>query len=242
MVDIQLPAGAALLRTGEVMKQVTDIVNEEAGVSDVMTISGFSLISGAVSSNAGLAIVTLDPWDDRKDPALHQAAIVNSVQAKLSAISSANVRAFSTPAIPGLGGTSGLEMVLTDLQGRDSASLASAMGGFILAANARPEIAFAFSTFSADIPQLYVDVDRVKAKNLGIPLSEIFMTLQTQLGSLYVNDFNKFGQVYRVMMQAEAQYRNDESDLSKLHVRSSGGEMIPLSTLVQTKPILGPDV
>ena len=242
MIDIQLPAGAALLRSGEVMKQVSDIVNEEAGVSNVMTISGYSLISGAVSSNAGLAIVTLDPWDERKIPSLHQAAIVNSVQAKLNAISSANIRAFSTPAIPGLGGTSGLELVLTDLQGRDSKALSSAMGSFILAANARPEIAFAFSTFSADIPQLYVDVDRVKAKNLGIPLSEIFMTLQTQLGSLYVNDFNKFGQVYRVMLQAEAQYRNEESDLSKLHVRAASGEMIPLSTLVQTRPILGPDV
>ena len=242
MVDIQLPAGAALLRTGEVMTQVSEIINEEAGVSDVMAISGFSLISGAVSSNAGLAIVTLDPWDERKDPSLHQTAIVHRVQAKLNAISSANVRAFSTPAIPGLGGTSGLELVLTDLRGRDAKSLSSAMGSFILAANARPEIAFSFSTFSADIPQLYVDVDRVKAKNLGIPLSEIFMTLQTQLGSLYVNDFNKFGQVYRVMMQAEAQFRNDESDLSRLHVRSASGEMIPLSTLVQTRPILGPDV
>jgi HAE1 family hydrophobic/amphiphilic exporter-1 len=189
-----------------------------------------------------LAIVTLDPWDERKDPSLHQAAIVHRVQAKLSAISSANIRAFSTPAIPGLGGTSGLELVLTDLQGRDAKSLSSAMGSFILAANARPEIAFAFSTFSSDIPQLYVDVDRVKAKNLGIPLSEVFMTLQTQLGSLYVNDFNKFGQVYRVMMQAEAQFRNEEADLSRLHVRSANGDMIPLSTLVQTRPILGPDV
>jgi multidrug efflux pump len=242
MVDIQLPAGAALNRTGEVMTEVADIINGEAGVSDVMTISGFSLISGAVSSNAGLAIVTLDQWDERATPDLHQEAIIGKVQGKLSAISSANVRAFSTPAIPGLGGTSGLELVLTDLQGRDSQSLASAMNSFILSANQAPEVRFAFSTFSADIPQLFVDVDRVKAKNLGIPLTDIFMTLQTQLGSMYVNDFNRYGQVYRVLMQAEAEFRNEEQDLAKLHVRSSAGEMVPLSTLVTTRSILGPDV
>ena len=242
MVDIQLPDGAALIRTGEIMEQVTDIINTEEGVSNVMTVSGYSLISGAVASNAGLAIVTLDPWSERTDPALHQEAIIRKVQAKLNAISSANIRAFSTPAIPGLGNTSGLELVLTDLKGRTPQDLSAAMRSFIIAANQAPEIRFAFSTFTADIPQLFIDVDRVKAKNLGIPLSEIFMTLQTQLGSLYVNDFNKFGQVYRVMLQAEAEFRDDASDLDKLHVRTKDGEMVPLSTLLTTKSILGPDV
>lgn len=242
MVDIQLPAGAALNRTGEVMHQVTEVINKEPGVSNVMTVSGFSILNGAVASNAGLAIVILDPWDERTQASLHQAAIVQRVQAKLNAISSANIRAFSTPAIPGLGNTSGLELVLSDLQGRDPQSLASAMRSFILAANQAPEIRFAFSTYTADIPQLFVDVDRIKAKNMGIPLSEIFVTLQAQLGSLYINDFNKFGQVYRVMMQAEAEFRNDKDDLDKLHVRSSNGDMIPLSTLLTTNSLLGPDV
>lgn len=242
MVDIQLPAGAALNRTGEVMHQVTEVINKEPGVSNVMTVSGFSILNGAVASNAGLAIVILDPWDERTEASLHQAAIVQRVQAKLNAISSANIRAFSTPAIPGLGNTSGLELVLSDLQGRDPQSLASAMRSFILAANQVPEIRFAFSTYTADIPQLFVDVDRIKAKNMGIPLSEIFVTLQAQLGSLYINDFNKFGQVYRVMMQAEAEFRNDKDDLDKLHVRSSNGDMIPLSTLLTTNSLLGPDV
>jgi HAE1 family hydrophobic/amphiphilic exporter-1 len=242
MVDIQLPAGAALNRTGEVMHQVTDAIKNEPGVSNVMTVSGFSILTGAVASNAGLAIVTLDPWDERSSPDLHQQAIVQKVQAKLSAISSANIRAFSTPAIPGLGSTSGLELVLSDLQGRDPQSLASAMRTFILAANQAPEIRFAFSSYTADIPQLFVDVDRVKAKNMEIPLSEVFLTLQAQLGSLYINDFNKFGQVYRVMMQAEAEFRNEKDDLDKLHVRSSSGEMVPLSTLLTTSSLLGPDV
>lgn len=242
MVDIQLPAGAALNRTGEVMHQVTDAIKDEPGVSNVMTVSGFSILTGAVASNAGLAIVTLDHWDERTSPDLHQEAIVRKVQAKLSAISSANIRAFSTPAIPGLGSTSGLELVLSDLQGRDPQSLASAMRSFILEANQAPEIRFAFSSYTADIPQLFVDVDRVKAKNMEIPLSEVFMTLQAQLGSLYVNDFNKFGQVYRVMMQAEAEFRNDKDDLDKLHVRSSSGDMVPLSTLLTTSTLLGPDV
>ncbi len=242
MVDIQLPDGAALNRTGEVMQEVTDAINQEAGVSNVMTVSGFSLISGAVSSNAGLAIVTLDPWDERTEPALHQDSILQTIQAKLGSISSANIRAFSTPAIPGLGGTSGLELVLTDLQGREPQALASAMRSFILAANQAPEVRFAFSTFTADIPQLFVDVDRVKTKNLEIPLSEVFLTLQAQLGSLYINDFNKFGQVYKVMIQAEADFRDDESDLDKLHVRTSQGEMVPLSTLLTTSSVLGPDV
>ncbi len=241
-IDVQLPDGASLNRTGEVMRKVTDLVNQQPGVANVMTVSGYSLLNGAVASNAGLGIAVLEHWDERTDPSEYQDAIVRKVQQQFAGIGEANVRAFSPPAIPGLGNVSGAEYVLQDQLGRSPEELARVMQALIMEANQRPEIAMAFSTFRANVPQLFVDVDRTKVKNLEIPLSEIFMTLQTQLGSLYVNDFNKFGQVYKVMMMAEGQYRNDENDINRFYVRSGSGEMIPLSTLVQIDPFLGPEV
>lgn len=241
MVDIQLPDGASLNRTEEVMDQLVSITREETGVADVIHASGFSILTGSVASNGGLLIVTLDSWDERTDPQLHQSQIIARLQAKYNAIPSAKVMAFALPSVPGLGATSGLSFVLQDTQGRTPEELSQVMGAFILKLNQLPEVAFSFSNFRSNVPQMYVDINREKAKDLGIPLSVIFNTLQTQLGGMYVNDFNRFGKVFNVMLQADGEYRNSEKDINSFYVRTKDNEMVPLSTLVEISPILGPE-
>lgn len=241
MVDIQLPDGASLNRTEEVITELVGITQNEPGVSDVIHVSGFSILTGSVASNGGLLIVTLDDWDDRPSAALHQNAIIASLQMKYNTLPSAKVMAFALPSIPGLGNTSGLSFVLQDTQGRTSEQLSQVMGSFILTLNGLPEITYAFSNFRSNVPQMYVDINRKKAKDLGISLSVIFNTLQTQLGGYYVNDFNRFGKVFNVMVQADQQYRNSDRDINQFFVRTKNNDMVPLSTLVTISPILGPE-
>ncbi|MBY5921958.1 efflux RND transporter permease subunit [Ferrimonas balearica] len=242
MVDLQLPDGASLNRTEEVMKDLVALTLEQPGVSNVIHASGFSVLTGSVASNGGLLVVVLDTWEDRTAPELSDKAILRSLQAKYSADPRVNAMAFALPPLPGVGNVGGFEFVLQDTMGRSAAELASVMRGLIIEANQEPAIAMAFSNFRADVPQMYVDVDRQKAKVLGIPLTEVFSTLQTMLGGAYINDFNRFGKTFRVMAQAEMDFRNSEQDISKFYVRTSAGEMVPLSTLVTITPILGPEV
>ncbi|GLQ06880.1 efflux RND transporter permease subunit [Sneathiella chinensis] len=239
MMDIQLPAGASLNRTEETMEAVRQIVAETPGVKDVLYVSGFSLLAGA-SSNGGFAIGVLEDWEDRTSPETSIPHILRSVNARLAAIGSATAVAFNVPPIPGLGSTGGFEMELQDLAGRSPQQLQQVLGGLLFAANQDAALRNVFSRYNANSPQLFVDVDRDKAKALGVEISEIFMTLQANLGSLYVNDFNMFGRVYRVMIQAEGKDRNEISDIEKLYVRSARGEMVPISSLVRVTPDVGP--
>jgi len=241
MVDVQLPDAAALARTEEVVNRVEDILLDTPGVTDVLSVGGFSLLSGAVSSNAALGIAILAPWDERTTPETRFNAIIGSMRARLAAIPQANVIAFNVPAIPGLGTSGGFDFQLQDIAGSTPQALASALRSLLFQANQQPELKNVYSTFRADVPQIWLDLDRDKAKKQGIPLTEIFATLQTQLGSLYVNDFNKFGRVYRVMLQAETTYRSDPTDIQRLYVRNRDGAMVPLSTLVRISSVLGPE-
>ncbi|GIU33881.1 multidrug efflux RND transporter permease subunit [Shewanella schlegeliana] len=242
MVDIQLPDGASLNRTEDVMRDLVELTLAEPGVENVIHASGFSILTGSVSSNGGLMIVTLSTWSERESPDMVESAIVAKLQAKYAANPAVKAMAFSLPPIPGVGSVGGFEFVLQDTQGRSPQELASVMRALIMKANEQPEIAMAFSNFRADVPQMFVDVDRDKAKAMGVSLNEIFSTMQTMLGSMYVNDFNRFGKVFRVILQAESEYRNSDRDISRFYVRSNTGEMVPLSTLVTVTPILGPDV
>jgi HAE1 family hydrophobic/amphiphilic exporter-1 len=241
MVDIQLPDGASLNRTEKVISDLVTMTQAEPGVADVIHVSGFSILSGSIASNGGLLIVILENWEDRPSADMHQNVIVAKLQAKYNTLPSAKVMAFALPSIPGLGSTSGLSFVLQDSQGRSSEQLSQVMGSFILTLNGLPEVAFSFSNFRSNVPQMYVDINRKKAKDLGIPLSVIFNTLQTQLGGYYVNDFNRFGKVFSVMVQADGQYRNSEKDINKFFVRTKNNDMVPLSTLISISPILGPE-
>ncbi len=242
MVDIQLPDASSLQRTKTVMEDITELVLSEPGVAHVVSVPGFSLLNGSSTSNSGMMIINLAPWSERTSKGLQQSAIVAKLRGKLFAYPYANAMAFEVPPIPGLGQTGGVEFVLQDTLGRSPQALASTMRALVLKANESPEIGTAFSTFRADIPQIFVDVNRLKAKAMGIPLSEIFNTLQGQLGSLYINDFNKYGKVYQVKIQAESEFRASESDIQHFYVRTGGGNMVPLGTLVSTSATLGPEI
>lgn len=239
MGNIQLPDGASLNRTEEVVDQVTQMMLKEEGVTDVIAISGFSILSGA-ASNAALMIPILSPWEDRTEFEQKWFMILGRLNAQLATIPSAQAVVFPMPPIMGLGTGGGFEGQILDIAGGDAQELAQATRSLVFAANQDPRVSAVFSTYSANVPQYFIDVDRDKAQTLGISISDIFSTLQSNFGSSYINDFNLYGKVYRVMVQAEADYRKSIEDINRLHVRNSNNEMVPLGALVSIEPILGP--
>jgi len=242
-VSVQLPDAASMPRTQDAMRKVTAILQADPAVESVTAIMGYSLLSGAHASNAGTLFVELIPWSERTDAASSVFSVAQRTNSQaFIQVPEAAVFALTLPAIPGVGAVGGLEFMLQDTLSRPPAQLAGALNQLLVEANQNPALRNVFSTFRANVPQYFIDIDRVKAKNLGVSLSEIFATLQAQVGSLYINDFNKFGQTYKVVIQAESQYRSDLSDLDKYYVRSEGGNMVPLSALATTRPILGPDI
>jgi HAE1 family hydrophobic/amphiphilic exporter-1 len=242
-VNLQLPDAASLSRTQSAMDKLTELLRGDVRIESITAITGYSLLNGAMQSNAGAMFVVLRHWDDRdrvEDQVFSLAQRVN--QLAFRTVPEGRVVAISPPAVPGMGSVGGLEFILQDTLSRSAAELNKMLNIIVVEANQQPQLRSVFSTYRANVPQYFIDVDRVKAKNLGVPLSEIFNTLQAQMGSLYINDFNKFGQTYQVIMQAESRFRSDLDDLEQFYVRSNRGEMVPLSTLVTTRPILGPDV
>ena len=239
-VNVQLPPAAALARTGQVMTEVGGILKGTPGIRSVVAIGGYSFLTGTASPNSGVLFAVLEPWFDRAAPELQARGILRRVRAKLAAIPEATVVAFDPPSIRGLGTTGGFDFQLQDPRGSPQ-ELATALRDLIVRANHTPALRNVFSTFQADVPQIWVDVDREKAKKQGVPLDEIFATLQTQLGSFYVNDFNKFGRVYRVILQAAREYRQQPEDILRLYVRNQRDEMVPLRTLVGLSSTLGPE-
>ena len=243
LVNLQLPEASSINRTEAAMDKLSELVRKQDEVESVTAITGFSVLTGAAQSNGGTLFVVLKPWDERRDMARSVFGVSQRINiAAFQHLPEAQVIALTPPAVPGMGVVGGQELVVQDTLSRPHVELAATLNRFIADANQQPALSGVFSTFRANVPQYFVDIDRVKAKNLGIDLQDLFATLQAQLGSMYINDFNKFGQTYPVIMQADAQYRRDLSDLEQFYVRSRSGEMVPLSTLVATRPILGPDV
>jgi len=242
MVDVQLPDGASLERTEGVTRNIIELVQKTAGVESVVVVNGYSILNGAASSNVALVIATMTGWDQRQEPDLRINAILAKFWADFSTIPGANIIAFNPPPIPGLGTTGGVQMMLQQTADGTPQDLASAVGSMVYSANQSPEIARAYSTFRANVPQVFVNLDRQKAKTLGINISDVFVTLQAYLGSYYINDFNIFGRVYRVMIQAEGQYRDRVEDIGGLYVRSTDGSMVPLRSILTTENILGPQI
>lgn len=239
LIDMQLPDAASANRTEAALQKVSNITSTVAGVSNVITVSGYSIFSGG-ATNGGLGIVILDHWSERRDPVLFADAIQKQLQGKLWALPDAQVMVINPPPVPGLGIAAGFDFRLQDTQGRDSKDLSAVLGALIYSANQREDLVNNFSTFRANVPQYFLDVDRNKAKAMGIRLSDIFVTLQAQLGSLYINDFSKFGRNYRVVIQAESEFRQKPSDLYHFFVRNKDNEMVPLATLATLTPIQGP--
>ncbi len=238
-VDVQLPDAASLERTEVVTSRINDQIQQIPGVSGTVLVNGFSLLNGS-GSNGAMIIVNLEPWEERQTPELSADGILLQLYGLANQEIAASVLAFNPPPISGLGLSAGVEMKVQQTGGGTAQDLSAALGGMVYAANQREELSQAYTTFRANVPQLFVDLDREKAKTLDVPISEIFQTLQAQLGSYYVNDFNLFGRVYRVMIQAEGDARKQVEDIAALHVRSQTGEMVPLGTLIDVENTLGP--
>jgi len=238
-VNMQLPDAASLQRSDAVMAKVENILDQFEEVKFVTTASGFNLLSGSMSTNSGVAFITLTDWGERDITALELAKKLNV--AFYMGIPDAQVFAFGPPAIPGLGTGAGFTMMLQDKGGNSIDYLSQQAGKFIAAANQRPEIGNAFTTFQANTPQRSVVINRDKVLKTGVDLNDLYTTISAFLGGAYVNDFNRFGRLYKAYVQAEPQYRQNEDQLSQFFVKNRDGEDIPLSTLVSVNKISGPE-
>lgn len=239
-VQCELPDGATLNRSDEITSRVIDIIKSTPGVSDVISISGYSILDSLNINNMSCCFVALDDWGDRSEPSLHVNEIIASIQEKFSKIKEAKCSAFLPPPITGLGNASGFEFQLQDRASAGIDQLEQIADDFTAAANADDTLMRVNSNLQANVPQFYLDVDRVKAKRLNIKLQDVFDTLQAYLGSAYVNDFNLYGRTFKVMVQADHGFRSRVEDITQLEVRDGEGNMIPLDTIVNVTQTAGP--
>ena len=237
----QLPDGATLDRTEEVMRRMGEIMMKQPGVEHAVGFPGLSINGFTNSSNSGIVFAALKSFDERKSPALSGGAIAGALNKQFAGIQDAFIVIFPPPPVQGLGTTGGFKLYLEDRASLGYEALDQATKAFLAKAYQTPELAGIFSTYQVNVPQLYADIDRTRARQLGVPVTEVFDTMQIYLGSLYVNDFNKFGRTYSVRVQADAPYRARAEDVGQLKVRSTSGEMVPLSALMNVRPAAGPE-
>ena len=238
----QLPDAASLQRTDEVIRRMGEIVAEHPGVETSLAFPGLSINGFTNSPNSGIIFPMLKPFEERKGkPGMSGAEIAADLQKKFNEIQDAFVAVFPPPPVNGLGTTGGFKLYVEDRAGLGYDELYRAMQELITKANQTPGLAGLFTSFTINTPQLDVDVDRAKAKQQGVPLAGIFETMQVNLGSLYVNDFNRFGRTYQVIAQADAEFRENAEDIMRLKTRNAAGEMVPLGSLVKVTETYGPD-
>jgi len=238
-VNYQLPDAASLQRSDAVAKKVEAILMNHPDVQYATNVTGYSILSGAMASNQGFAFASLKDWGDRDKTAKEIVEEIN--KALFVKVKDAQAFAFGPPAIPGLGNGSGFSIMIQDKVGKEPQYLSENLIKFIKAANARPEIARAFSTFQASVPQRYMDVDKEKALKIGVNLNDLYTTVGAFMGGSYVNDFTRFGRLYKTYLQAEPEYRSKETDINNFFIKNNKGDMVPLATLVTIKPIAGPE-
>lgn len=236
----QLPPGSSLDRTDAVLRRMSDIAMKNPGVADAVAFPGLSISFGA-SSNAGVVFFPLKPFEERQSPDLYGAAIAGQLMGQMMQIEDAFVGVFPPPPVNGMGTIGGFKLEIQDRSDKGYDELYKVLMAVQMKAWQTPQLANVFSSYQINVPQLDVDVDRTKAKQLGIPLANIFDTMQVYLGSLYVNDFNRFGRTYQVVVQADAPFRDDASDIGQLKTRNMMGEMVPLGSVVTVAPSYGPD-
>jgi hydrophobic/amphiphilic exporter-1 (mainly G- bacteria), HAE1 family len=237
---LRLPEGASINRTEAVVKQVEDIVRPIPGVEGILSVVGLNFIDYVASSNQAFFVIRLKPYEVRTDPAQSAAAIIARLRPQLAAIPGAVAFPFNLPPILGLGSTGGFQYALEALQGQTPSDLAAVLRALLVAANGRPELAGVFSTYAADTPQIYLDIDRDKAQVLGVKISDIFNALQSTLGSFYINDFNVFGRTWQVNLQAETSFRQRTDDIYRIYVRNAHGGMVPIRALATANLVQGP--
>ncbi len=240
IVAIELPKGASLERTDEVVRRVTDISLKTPGAYRAVGFAGFSGATRTVAANAGAVFVPLKPFAEREEGDT-AAALVGRLQGALAEIQEAQIFVIAPPPIRGLGTSGGFKMMVQDRSGRGLQTLEAATTDLITQANQTPGLERVFSTFSTNTPQYFLDIDRSRAEMLNVPVGNVFETLQVFLGSAFVNDFNLFGRTYRVTAQADAPYRLEPSDIAQLRARSTTGAMVPLGSILDIQTTTGPD-
>jgi hydrophobe/amphiphile efflux-1 (HAE1) family protein len=238
-MNVQLPNAASLERTQQTIATVSSILQRTPGVANTIGIAGSSMVGGG-GSNSGMIIAALKPWGERgRDQNVF--ALMARLRTEFAAIPTASVVAFNPPAIPGLGNTGGFDFRLQARAGQSQEELAEVMRGLMVTANRTPGLASVFSTFSADVPQVYLDIDRKRAELYGVSPATIFNTLQAHLGSSYVDDFNLFSRVYQIRIQDEPSFRTRTEDIQRLRVRSQAGNLVPLQAMLSISAVYGPN-
>lgn len=238
---VQLPVASSMERTSEACRQIEKIMMETPGVEHVTTVVGFNLLSTVHTTYNGFFFITLKPWDERTTPATQYRNILRRINARLAAIPEGMAFAFSPPAIPGVGTSGGVNFVLQDRSGGTVQFLAENTKAFMDAAAQRPELEHISTTLLPSVPQIRLEVDRVKAMTQGVPIDAAYNTLQTFLGGSMVNYFNRFGLQWQVYVQAAAEFRDAIEKAGQFYVRNSGGHSVPLSALITSKPHYGPE-
>jgi HAE1 family hydrophobic/amphiphilic exporter-1 len=242
LMDVRLPPPASLQRTDEVAREIDAILAETKGIKTFNTLVGYSLLSSTVASfNTGY-FVQLEPWEDRHGDEMTAAAIIRRLNVRFSRIPGAQVFATAPPAIPGIGNGGGFSFMLQAPGSASAEELGKTTKAFIAAAKKRPEIAGAVTLFDAEVPQVFIDVDREKMLRQGVAASDVYGTLQAFMGGIYVNDFNRFGRQWRVYVSAEPEYRNRIEEVESFFVKNAAGDMVPLSTLTKASTVLGPNL
>jgi multidrug efflux pump len=242
VVNLQLPDGASLERSEEVTKRVDAIVRDTPGVQHTIAVPGYSVLSATNVSNVGGMFVILDPFEERVPAGLSADMVLSDLRRKFQKVQDAFVVAFGAPPVDGLGSTGGFKLQVQDRADAGFEALQGAVENVIRAGEAQPGLVGLFSSFRASQPQLYVDIDRTKAKALGVALDDVFATLQVYLGSAYVNDFTRFGRNWQVNVQADAGFRIRPEDIGALKVRSRDDKMVPLATLLSVRDTTGPAI
>ena len=239
-VVVQLPDGASIGRTTDFVRRVEDVLKQEPAIADYSATIGLNFIDNYSQSNAAFLIVSLKPFEERADPSQSAQAMTARLGTKLRQVGGGQAVPLAPPPIIGLGTGGGFSYVLQDTGGNSPEALARVLRGLLVAANQDPKLNRVFSTFSPSTPSVYLDIDRDKAQVLKVDLSAIFQTLQASLGGYYVNDMNLFGRTWQVQVQGEAQDRSSVDDIYRINVRNADGQMIPLRSLVEVRPVIGP--
>ena len=238
---VQLPDAASLQRTEAAVRQMEKIIMATPGVEYCTAISGYSMLSGVTNTYSGFFFITLKPWEERKKPEEKYEAIMTHLNREFSKIPQGVAFAFSPPAIPGIGTSGGVTMVIEDRAGKDIRFLSENIQKFLAEARKRPELARVTTTFTPTVPQTFVNVDRDKVLKQGVNVSDVYQTLQTFMGAYFVNYFNRFGRQWQVYVQAESEYRTQAEQLGQFYVRNSKGDMVPLSALTSFEQRSGPE-
>ncbi|XZE21148.1 efflux RND transporter permease subunit [Pirellulaceae bacterium SH449] len=243
IVNAKLPDGASLQRTEEVTRRINEILLQTEGIEHTVSVPGFSILTSTNASNSAGLFVILSPFEERsKKPELYADSLIQSIQKKLSTIQDAQIVVLGAPPIDGLASSAGMKMQVQDRAGVGPAALQGAIENLVVSGAAEPRLAGTYSSYSANEPQLYIDIDREKAKSEGVALNDVFQTLQIYLGAAYANDITRFGRNWQVNVQADAKFRANAADIGRLQVRNQSGDMVPLATLIDVRDVTGPGI